>query len=71
MSYLTIEDLNFCQTELPETEEVKGGFFGVNFATVFASAFNPSGDAAAGYAAGVAVAIGDNIQLTIGTESIS
>ncbi|MGH2414658.1 MAG: hypothetical protein ACRDEA_13430 [Microcystaceae cyanobacterium] len=77
MSKLVISDLSFCESELPEQEKIRGtkqtpkSFFAVKFDFAIASLFDPSGDAAAGFAAGIGLAIGDKINITIGTGSIS
>lgn len=69
MSQLMINDLSFYQSDLPEPEAVKGSgsFFDFDFDVAFDSLFNPAGDAAAGFALGAGLAIGDNLAIIIGT----
>ncbi|OKH20441.1 hypothetical protein NIES593_18870 [Hydrococcus rivularis NIES-593] len=78
MSHLIIEDLNFCQRELPEQEHIQGSginsasFFGFAFDFAKDFAFKPSGEAAAGSAIAIALAIGGhsfNIGVGTGTAS--
>ena len=72
MSQLMIKDLEFCEREILDNEDIRGsaswGFFKVDFDfSQFSTIFNLSGQAGATFAAALAVAIGDKIQINLGT----
>ena len=75
MSQLMIKDLEFCEGEILENEDIRGsadwGFFRVKFD--FSQLFkiqNLSGEAGAGFGAAIALAIGDKIKIDLGTGVI-
>ncbi|ACK67246.1 hypothetical protein PCC8801_3273 [Rippkaea orientalis PCC 8801] len=70
MSQLVIKDLEFCESEILRNQRIRGSasFFDVKFD--FSSLFkiaNLSGQAGAGFGVAIALAIGDKIQINIGT----
>jgi len=62
MNQLVINDLEFCQNSKLQQDQVQGqgSFFSVDFAFDGKFDFKPSGEAAAGSGAAVAVAIGND-----------
>ena len=67
MSQLSIEDLNFCERDLPEESQLKlqgsASYFDTDFDFNWDSVFNPSGEAAAGWTLAFGVAIGDTLAI--------
>ena len=72
MSLLMIKDLEFCEGESLTNEDIRGsadwGFFKVDFDfSQLSKIKNLSGEAGAGFAAAIALAIGDKIKIDLGT----
>lgn len=67
MSQLIVEDLNFCERDLPEEFQLKlqgsASYFDVDFDFAWDSVFNPSGEAAAGWTLAFGLAIGDKLAI--------
>ena len=67
MSQLIINDLNFCERELPEKQKIEGSasFFDFDLDFDFDAVFDNAGSAAAGWTFGYGLAIGDRIATVI------
>jgi len=72
MTQLVINDLEFCQNSKLDLDQLRGrgSFFDVDFAFDSKFDFKPSGEAAAGSGAAVAVAIGNDNSTVITVAAV-